>query len=59
MLLPDWAVLDAAIDFFANGVWRLSWWQVVIFTLVVTHITIASVTIKALLQLLLIIYTKS
>ncbi len=45
MLHPDWAVLDAAIDFLANGLWRLSWWQVVIFTLVVTHITIASVTI--------------
>ncbi len=45
MLLPDWAVLDAAIDFIAHGLWRLSWWQVVIFTLVVTHITIASVTI--------------
>ena len=45
MLLPDWAVLNAAIDFLAHGLWRLSWWQVLIFTLVVTHITIASVTI--------------
>ena len=45
MLLPDWAVLNAAIDFLAHGVWRLSWWQVLIFTLVVTHITIAAVTI--------------
>ncbi len=45
MLLPDWAVLDAAIDFLAHGPWRLSWWQVLIVTLVMTHITIASVTI--------------
>ena len=45
MLLPDWAVLNAAIDFLAHGLWRLSWWQVLIFTLVVTHITIAAVTI--------------
>jgi stearoyl-CoA desaturase (delta-9 desaturase) len=45
MLLPDWAVLNAAIDLLAHGAWRLSWWQVLIFTLVVTHITIASVTI--------------
>ncbi len=45
MLLPDWAVLDAAIDFLAHGLWRLSWWQVLIVTLVMTHITIASVTI--------------
>jgi stearoyl-CoA desaturase (delta-9 desaturase) len=45
MLLPDWAVLNAAIDWLANGLWNLSWWQVVIYTLVTTHITIAAVTI--------------
>ncbi len=45
MLLPDWAVLNAAVDWLANGLWNLSWWQVVLYTLVTTHITIASVTI--------------
>jgi stearoyl-CoA desaturase (Delta-9 desaturase) len=45
MLLPDWAVLTAALDWLAYGMWNLSWWQLVIFTLLVTHITIASVTI--------------
>jgi len=45
MLLPDWAVLNAAIDWLANGLWNLSWWQVVLYTLVTTHITIAAVTI--------------
>ncbi len=45
MLLPDWAVLNAAIDWLANGLWNLSWWQIVLYTLVTTHITIASVTI--------------
>ena len=45
MLLPDWAVLNAAIDLFAHGLLNLSWWQVLIYTLVTTHITIASVTI--------------
>lgn len=45
MLLPDWAVLNAAIDWLANGFWNLSWWQIVLYTLVTTHITIASVTI--------------
>jgi stearoyl-CoA desaturase (delta-9 desaturase) len=45
MLLPDWAVLNALIDWLANGLWNLSWWQIVIYALVVTHITIASVTI--------------
>ena len=45
MLLPDWAVLNAAIDWLGNGLWHLSWWQVVLYTLVTTHITIAAVTI--------------
>ena len=45
MLLPDWAVLNAAIDLFAHGLWDLSWWQIVLYTLVTTHITIAGVTI--------------
>ena len=45
MLLPDWAVLNAAVDWLANGLWNLSWWQIVLYALVTTHITIASVTI--------------
>jgi stearoyl-CoA desaturase (Delta-9 desaturase) len=45
MLLPDWAVLNAAVDWLANGLWNLSWWQIVLYVLVVTHLTIASVTI--------------
>jgi len=45
MLLPDWAVVNAAIDWLANGLWNLSWWQIVLYTLVTTHITIAGVTI--------------
>jgi stearoyl-CoA desaturase (delta-9 desaturase) len=45
MLLPDWAVLNAAVEWLAHGLWNLSWWQVVLYTLVTTHITIASVTI--------------
>ena len=45
MLLPDWAVLNAGIDWLANGLWNLTWWQIVLYTLVTTHITIASVTI--------------
>src|SRR3954469_25665746 len=45
MMLPDWPVLNAAIDLFANGFWRLTWWQVVLYTLATTHITIAAVTI--------------
>ncbi|HSW20875.1 MAG TPA: fatty acid desaturase [Ramlibacter sp.] len=45
MLLPDWAVLNAAIDLFAHGLLDLSWWEIVLYTLVTTHITIAGVTI--------------
>ncbi|GAB3650753.1 DesA family fatty acid desaturase [Ramlibacter alkalitolerans] len=45
MLLPDWAVLNAAIDWLANGLLGLSWWQIVLYTLVTTHITIAAVTL--------------
>ncbi|MEK9951006.1 MAG: fatty acid desaturase [Curvibacter sp.] len=45
MFLPDWAVLNAAIDWLAHGLLDLSWWQIVLVTLALTHITIASVTI--------------
>ncbi len=45
MLLPDWAVLNAAIEWLAHGVWRLQWWQIVLFTLAVTHVTMISVTV--------------
>jgi len=45
MLLPDWAVLNAAIDWLGHGLWDLSWWQIVLYTLVTTHFTIAGVTI--------------
>jgi stearoyl-CoA desaturase (Delta-9 desaturase) len=33
------------LDWLANGLVDASWWQIVVFTLVTTHITIASVTI--------------
>jgi len=38
-------VWDALINLLANGLLGASWWQVLLFALVVTHITIASVTI--------------
>jgi stearoyl-CoA desaturase (Delta-9 desaturase) len=38
-------VRDALVDWLANGVTGATWLQVLAFTLVVTHITIASVTI--------------
>ncbi|EJE49448.1 fatty-acid desaturase [Acidovorax sp. CF316] len=45
MLLPDWVVLNAAIDWLGHGLWNLAWWQIVLYTLATTHITIAAVTI--------------
>ena len=45
MLLPDWAVLNAAIDWLAHGLLGLSGWQVFFVILGLTHVTIASVTI--------------
>jgi len=45
MLLPDWTVLNSTVDWLANGLWGLSWWQVLLYTLFTTHITIAAVTI--------------
>ena len=45
MLLPDWPFLHATLDWLSQGLWDLTWWQIVLYTLVTTHITIASVTI--------------
>lgn len=45
MLLTDWTVLNAGIEWLAHGMWALSWWQIVLFALAVTHITMISVTV--------------
>jgi stearoyl-CoA desaturase (Delta-9 desaturase) len=39
------SVFSAFVDWAAHGVLRASWWQLIAITLVLTHITIASVTI--------------
>ena len=36
---------NAAVDWLAHGLLAASWWQIVLYTLVTTHITIVSVTI--------------
>lgn len=38
-------VLDAVLDFLMNGLMHASGWQILLFTLAVTHVTIAAVTI--------------
>jgi stearoyl-CoA desaturase (Delta-9 desaturase) len=45
MLLPDWAVLNAAIEWLAHGMWNITWWQIVLFALAMTHVTMISVTV--------------
>ena len=40
-----WLIHDALIDWLANGLLDSSWWQIVLFTLATTHVTIAAVTI--------------
>jgi stearoyl-CoA desaturase (Delta-9 desaturase) len=38
-------LVNMFVDFFSNGVLHASWWQEVLYTLAVTHVTIAGVTI--------------
>ena len=38
-------LFDAGLDWLAHGLMAASWWQIVLYTLVTTHITIVSVTI--------------
>ena len=40
-----WLVHDALVEWLAHGLLAASWWQVLLFTLVTTHITISAVTI--------------
>lgn len=37
--------MESVLSFLLNGVTHASWWQIVLYTLVVTHITIAGVTL--------------
>ncbi|WP_225781025.1 fatty acid desaturase [Xenophilus sp. Marseille-Q4582] len=45
MILADSAVLSAALDWLGHGLWNLTWWQIVLYTLATTHVTILAVTI--------------
>ncbi|MFZ2737598.1 MAG: fatty acid desaturase [Burkholderiaceae bacterium] len=45
MLLPDWTMLNAVIEWLSHGLLNFAWWQIVLFTLAVTHVTMISVTI--------------
>jgi stearoyl-CoA desaturase (Delta-9 desaturase) len=45
MFVFDSPVFDAIIQWLGHGMWNLAWWQIVLFTLGLTHITMAAVTI--------------
>ncbi|MDL5035475.1 fatty acid desaturase [Comamonas resistens] len=45
MSLDIGLIWNAVVDWMANGLWDLSWWQLLLYTLFTTHITIAAVTI--------------
>ena len=38
-------LFDAALDWLANGLWNIAWWQIILFALGMTHITMISVTV--------------
>ena len=40
-----WLVHDALVEWLSHGLLAASWWQVLLFTMVTTHITISAVTI--------------
>ena len=44
-MLDGWAIHDALVQWLAHGLLEATWWQMVLVTLVLTHITIAAVTI--------------
>ena len=45
MLLSDGFGLDRVVSFLIDGVWGLAWWQMLLFALAMTHVTMISVTI--------------
>jgi stearoyl-CoA desaturase (Delta-9 desaturase) len=45
MFVFDSPVFNAIVQWLAHGLWDLAWWQIVLYALLTTHITIASVTI--------------
>ena len=36
---------SSVLVWLAHGLWHLAWWQIVLFTLAITHITMISVTV--------------
>ncbi len=45
MFLTDSAMFNAILEWLGHGTWHLAWWQVILFTLALTHMTMISVTV--------------
>ena len=45
MFLTDSAMFNAILEWLGHGTWHLAWWQIVLFTLALTHVTMISVTV--------------
>ena len=45
MFVTDSVVINGLVEWLGHGLWHLKWWQIVLYALATTHITIASVTI--------------
>jgi stearoyl-CoA desaturase (delta-9 desaturase) len=45
MFLIDSAMFNAILEWLGHGTWHLAWWQIVLFTLALTHVTMISVTV--------------
>ncbi len=45
MFFADSPLFNAVLQWLGHGIWSLAWWQVLLFTLALTHITMISVTV--------------
>jgi stearoyl-CoA desaturase (delta-9 desaturase) len=45
LFFPESALMNATLDWLAHGVLNLAWWEIVLVTLLVTHVTMISVTV--------------
>jgi stearoyl-CoA desaturase (delta-9 desaturase) len=45
MFLTDSPMFYAVLEWLGHGTWHLAWWQIILFTLALTHVTMISVTV--------------
>ena len=45
MFMTDSPMFYAVLEWLGHGTWHLAWWQIILFTLALTHVTMISVTV--------------